>query len=111
MLVRRNGQRQQFHHGACHLKLGRGGMSPWGIALPWAMLQLLYWAQEVAFHRQRYLWFHQEGGKVEPTGDSGGTRCVETRLVFGGLFSAVEANSLCSGQEGRRLLGPLSSDP
>lgn len=49
MLVRWNGQQQQFHHGACHLKLGCGGMSPWGIALPWAMLQLLYWAQEVAF--------------------------------------------------------------
>ncbi|PKU33545.1 hypothetical protein llap_16151 [Limosa lapponica baueri] len=46
----------------------------------------------------------KEGGKVEPAGDGGGTRWVEMGLVFAGSFSAVEANSLCAGQEGRRLL-------
>lgn len=66
------------------------------------MLQLLYWAQEVAFP-----WATlplEKGGKVEPAGDGGGTRCVEMELVFGGSFSAAEANFLRSGEEGRRLL-------
>lgn len=60
--------------------------------------------RRLLFYSQCCLCFHQEGGKVEPTGVGGWTPCMNMELVFGGSFLAAEAYSLHAEWEGRMLL-------